>query len=235
MTLAFFKFFFIFQLFLGLNSFAQDGLDENSFDDSANSNVENQIEDSSQEQGNEEFDGGIDAQQMDSNRDEAVNAPPPSNSESTEFDPNLGKPATITDQIQNLNPTTLTEGQDYYPVFIYEERGRKDPFEPQIRGVEKVVNDEVEIEMVEKVKEGLAKFEVSALTLTAILIGKQNKPRALIKDPTGTVYVIHENDSIGRNNGVVKKIRSSQIVVVEYRDQKEGDRLYTTQVLSLGK
>lgn len=224
-----------------------DGLDQNSFD-SANPQ-------SGQTEG-ESPNSGSDSTPEISN--ETPSGTPNSYTESAEVPndngpaPDLNSPAfdegaiideqnpeSLSNQIRNLNPDSLTNEQDYFPSFIYDERGRKDPFQPRLKAADKMMPSTQDPESVvtpeERIRAGLAKFEISALTLTAILIGKQNRPKALLKDPTGTVYVIHENDIIGRNNGVVKKIRQGQVVIVEHRDQKEGDRLYTTQILSLGK
>jgi Tfp pilus assembly protein PilP len=206
-------------------SFAQqDGLDENSFNDSAPGSAEQPgatVDEFGQEQPVDDLD---------------------INSANPEFDrgaiPENEAQEVLTDEIKNLNPDSLSVGQDIFPIFIYEDRGRKDPFAPVYKIKEKPLEDDGLVEEKtdqQKMLDGLGKFEVASLTLTAILMGKSTKPKALIKDPTGAVYQIHENDIIGRNNGVVKKIRQGQIVIVEYRDQKDGERLYTTQVLSLGK
>lgn len=127
------------------------------------------------------------------------------------------------------------ERQGYFPRFIYEDRGRKNPFEPsiQIGSFESAEDGNGSEE--ETLREGLLKFEVGALKVSAILISRDGKPKALLRDPSGVVYTIKENDKVGRNNGIVKRIRQGQIVIVEYRDQKDGERLYTTQVLGLGK
>jgi Tfp pilus assembly protein PilP len=148
----------------------------------------------------------------------------------------FGSPESQT-TLDTLNPGAGGLTEEYFPSFIYDDRGRKDPFAPAIKDPEPVVTSDApsaEPTQEEKVREGLSKFEVSALTVTAILVGK-NKPKALVKDPTGVVYMIQENDRVGRNNGIVRRIRQGQIVIVESREQKDGERLYTTQVLSLGK
>lgn len=196
--------------------YAQDGLDENSFEQEA---------DTSQQQEGETTGRTGTVNPTENPSEESQNAPV------DDINPNE-----LSNRIKNLTPEVLTSDQDYFPSFIYDDRGRKDPFAPRLKVREKVVGvTETDLtEEEERVLEGLSKYEISALTLTAILIGKQSKPKALIKDPAGAVYVIHENDKIGRNNGVVRKIRSGQVVIVEYRE-KEGERLYTTQVLSLGK
>jgi Tfp pilus assembly protein PilP len=225
-----------------------DGLDQNSFETPTNE------EDSGQDQDfeindvdNQTPDGSPQNAQPNTEQDFKIND---SGAENTDLDlnapvfdqgalPEEGSPENLSDQIRDMNPDSLTGQQDYFPSFIYDDRGRKDPFAPRLKGSSKftqpTLDDSPEPTAAERIRAGLAKFEVASLTLTAILIGKQNRPKALIKDPAGTVYVIHENDIIGRNNGVVKKIRQGQVVILEYRDQPEGDRLYTTQVLSLGK
>lgn len=242
-----------------LVSAQDDGLDQNSFESPAsedgsapnqdftiqdNSGGEDDVDIESSGGQAQELDTTNQNQQVEPSEDFNVNDP------NTDFDPNApvfdqgalpeaNSPETLSDQIRDMNPDSLTGQQDYFPSFIYDERGRKDPFAPKLKARDRFTQprmDEVEQMTTEqRIRAGLAKFEVSALTLTAILIGKQSRPKALIKDPAGTVYVIHENDIVGRNNGVVKKIRQGQVVILEYRDQPEGDRLYTTQVLSLGK
>lgn len=219
-------------LYLRISVGQGDGLDQNSFDTPASD------DDKAPDQ---------DFTIQDNTDDMNING---SNAENTDFDPNApvfdqgalpdeNSPENLSDQIRDMNPDSISGQLDYFPSFIYDERGRKDPFTPVIRGgsksAQQSLDDIPEPTAEERIRAGLAKFEVASLTLTAVLIGNQNRPKALIKDPAGTVYVIHENDIVGRNNGVVKKIRQGQVVILEYRDQPEGDRLYTTQVLSLGK
>lgn len=252
-------------LSIKLVSAQEDGLDQNSFETPADQdqpapNQDFTIQDNGNGNGDDSFEiepanGQVQGGQGDINQNQPVepiddfNTNNP-NAENMDFDPNapvfdqgalpeVKSPQNLSEQIRDMNPDSLTGQQDYFPSFIYDERGRKDPFAPKLKASDEFTQprmDDVEQMTTEqKIRAGLAKFEVSALTLTAILIGKQSRPKALIKDPAGTVYVIHENDIVGRNNGVVKKIRQGQVVILEYRDQPEGDRLYTTQILSLGK
>ncbi len=245
------SFLFCYLIFFSLNSQAQtDGLDENAFEAPTDmeqpSNPDTDAPNVSLDEAPIEPD--LDPENRSANTNiptdtTTTNASPSAIDSETPaaFDasamPKDTNPESLSNQIKNMNPETLTREQDYFPSFIYDERGRKDPFAPKLKEkfVQSEIQPEAELSGEDKVRAGLAKFEVSALTLTAILIGKANRPKALIKDPTGTVYVVHENDIVGRNNGVVKNIRQGQVVILEYRDQKEGDRLYTTQVLSLGK
>lgn len=217
---------------------SQDGLDTNSFDTPAaqDKNLPADENKESAEVDMDTQDAGVESDLDDSNNqnetpNENVNTQPVE-----EFDQGVS-PLEQPNELSgvSLNPALDALKQEYYPSFIYDDRGRKDPFAPIIQNVEKVITEEVvSTQQDEKIKEGLSKYEVSALKVSAILIGK-GKPKALVRDPSGVVYVIHENDIVGRNNGIVKKIRSSQIVIVEARDQKDGDRLYTTQVLSVAK
>ncbi len=235
-----------------------DGLDKNSFDQPAlqEGRSESDLLESEQQQEEQTQEEQQPGQQTDQSNDITVEGVSPievdsQNSQITkpqdvessspqvpaEFDQAvMPNPETIeSSEDRSLNPATDALKQDYFPSFIYDDRGRKDPFAPVIDNVEKVISESIVTQTQdEKTREGLSKYEVAALKVSAILIGK-GKPKALVKDPTGTVYVIHENDIIGRNNGVVRKIRSSQIIIVESRDQKDGDRLYTTQILSVAK
>lgn len=117
--------------------------------------------------------------------------------------------------------------EDFFPSFIYDERGRKDPFSPYIPNVTKKVVQEI-------IREGLLKYDLTELNVTTIVVGK-TKSKALIKDPENKIYVVFENDEIGRNNGIIRKIRPGQIIVVEKTNGREGKPLYTTKVLSMKK
>ncbi len=235
---------------IATSAFAQsDGLDKNSFDPPASTSEDINEEDSDEISDDSEDEKSPSEEDSEDYPDDSTptegimeGAPPlPSDQGLNSFDngvlPQDQNPKSLSNQIRDLNPDSMTGEQDYFPSFIYDERGRSDPFEPKLKNAEPVYQGDDEVVLTEEqiVRAGLMKYELSALTLTAILISTKTKAKALIKDPTGTVYVIHENDSVGRNNGVIKKIRQGQVVVLEYRDQPEGGRLYTTQILSLGK
>ncbi len=79
----------------------------------------------------------------------------------------------------------------------------------------------------------LQRFELDQLELVGI-IWDVSRPKAMIKDPNGTLHVVEANSKVGRNNGYVAVIREGEIVVVEPIED-EGKTSYTTRVVSIGR
>ena len=122
----------------------------------------------------------------------------------------------------------ILDFEDFFPSFIYDERGRKDPFAPYNPVVKQSTSKKV-------IREGLLKYDLTELNVTTIIVGGKSKSKALVRDPENKTHVVFENDKIGRNNGVIRKIRAGQIVVIEEAKGKEGNILYTTKILSMKK
>lgn len=140
----------------------------------------------------------------------------------------------LVEKIRGLNPGSSAVQERYFPEFIYDEKGRKDPFLPVQAGRQGAPRSLVDEAKKNAPMEGILQYDTTALTVTAILLSKNTKPKALVKDPTNTIYTVYEKDPIGRNNGIVEKIREGEIIVVESRDVRDGKKLYTTQIMTIG-
>ena len=88
----------------------------------------------------------------------------------------------------------------------YDATGRRDPFRS-------FVLDRLK-ELAEHTKGPLEQFDVGQLTLHGV-VWETNRPRALVADPSGQVYVVREGDAIGTNEGAVVRIDDNLMLVRE--------------------
>lgn len=142
----------------------------------------------------------------------------------------------VIDQIEQIN--NFSDQQFDLEPFIYSQKGRKSPFEKppgvdaqpvqqQAKGV--VTKGRVQLS-------GLEGYDVDTFKVTTILWDIE-RPQALVKSPNNETYVLEEGTKIGRSNGYVAKIREGEVVIIEvnYPNGEDGRKLYTTQVLKLGR
>jgi type IV pilus assembly protein PilP len=66
------------------------------------------------------------------------------------------------------------------------------------------------------------------------IIWEVKSPKAMVKDPDGTSYMISKNTKIGRNGGYVVAIREGEVLVVETVDN-EGVITKEVRILELKK
>ena len=109
--------------------------------------------------------------------------------------------------------------------FIYESRGRRDPFAQVLP----------ERQMNRNQANGpdlpLQQFELKDLRLTGI-IWDVTRPRALLRDPKGRVHIVGPNAKLGRRNGYIAVIREGELVVVETVEE-DGRLLSSTKIVKL--
>jgi hypothetical protein len=89
---------------------------------------------------------------------------------------------------------------------VYDREGKRDPFRS-------FVLDRLK-ELASQTKGPLEQFDVGQLTLHGV-VWKTNRPRALVADPSGQVYVVREGDPIGTNEGSVVRIDDNLMLVRE--------------------
>jgi hypothetical protein len=89
---------------------------------------------------------------------------------------------------------------------VYSSEGKRDPFRS-------FVLDRLK-ELASHTKGPLEQFDVGQLTLHGV-VWKTNRPRALVADPSGQVYVVREGDPIGTNEGSVVHIDDNLMLVRE--------------------
>lgn len=111
--------------------------------------------------------------------------------------------------------------------YDYETRGRRDPFGQPVP----------DKPLVQGAAHGpllpLQKFDLGQLRVMAIL-WDVSRPQAMLKDPSGNIYIVTPNSKIGPNNGYVASIREGEIVVVETKEQ-DGRLVSTPLVLKIAK
>ncbi len=109
--------------------------------------------------------------------------------------------------------------------FIYETRGRRDPFAQVLP----------ERQMNRNQANGpdlpLQQYELKDLRLTGI-IWDVSRPRALFKDPKGHVHIVGPNAKLGKRNGYIAVIREGELVVVETVEE-DGRLLSSTKIVKL--
>jgi Tfp pilus assembly protein PilP len=102
-----------------------------------------------------------------------------------------------------------TAGENY----VYDSSGKRDPFRSF-----QFVDEEVP-------KQGfgpLGDFELGQLSVVAV-VWDNSKPRALVSDPGGRSFVVHEGSQIGKNNGRVIHIGDNLVLVKETYVDFEGN------------
>jgi Tfp pilus assembly protein PilP len=94
---------------------------------------------------------------------------------------------------------------------IYSPIGKRDPFKPFIKIVEKEVKPEVS-----KSLPPLRRYSLEQFRLVGIMsVGQQLK--AMIVDPEKNTYVLGVGDEIGNKNGKIVEVRDNSILVEEKR------------------
>jgi type IV pilus assembly protein PilP len=91
-------------------------------------------------------------------------------------------------------------------AYHYDPTGKPDPFRSFINSLKKTD--------VTAVSTPLERFDLSQLKLTGI-VWNNDKPRALVNDPSGKAYIVAEGTAIGKNGGRVIKISDNALVVKE--------------------
>ncbi len=89
--------------------------------------------------------------------------------------------------------------------FVYDPRGKRDPFRSSFWN-RKAMN--------RKVRGPLEQYELAQLAVAAI-VWETNRPRALVKDPSGEGYIVKEGSRIGKNDGLVIHIGDNLVLVKE--------------------
>lgn len=106
------------------------------------------------------------------------------------------------------------------PTYIYTSIGRRDPFRSLIQKVDLSAGGDKE-----RPRTPLESYNVSQLKLIAI-VSAGDKAFALVVLPDGKSYTVQEGMNIGLHDGIVKEIRSDQVVVeVETKDHKGNKKL----------
>lgn len=88
--------------------------------------------------------------------------------------------------------------------FVYQARGRRDPFRSAFW-----------VQPIRDTPRGpLEQYELGQLAVSAI-VWETDRPRALVADPTGSAYVVREGSKVGKNDGLVIHIGDNLVLVKE--------------------
>lgn len=137
--------------------------------------------------------------------------------------PNPDKAANVYDLDSNVLDINAIRKEGW----IYDGRGRRDPFVPYQKAMPINSTERSTIFL-----EDLQRYELKDLRLIGILWDIK-KPKAMILDPKGKVNVVQKGSRIGLNGGYVAVIREGEVVVVEpYRDPAGGET-FTTRIMSI--
>jgi type IV pilus assembly protein PilP len=104
--------------------------------------------------------------------------------------------------------------------YSYDPQGKPDPFKSYVRQLVAIQQADL--------TSPLQRFDLSQLAVTGIVWANE-KPRALIEDPTGKGYVVQTGAPIGKNRGRIVFIGDNRVTVKEtYVDS--ADQTTTTEV-----
>ena len=103
------------------------------------------------------------------------------------------------------------------PTYTYKSVGGRDPFRSLIQTVEEAATT---ADNPSKERSPVEKYNISQLKLIAV-VSAGSEAFALVVLPDGKSYTIREGMKVGLHGGVVKEIRSDQVIVdVDYEDHK---------------
>lgn len=154
---------------------------------------------------------------------ETQGAPPPAPS-APPAAPALGTPGASREQ-DLVRENFVAEVQSYLEPFIYDPKGRRDPFGPYV---------EVQVSQEDGFQGPLLplqRFDVSELKLIGIMWNVKD-PKAMFVDPNSQIHVVGKDERVGRNNGYIAVIREGEVVIVEAMRRK-GDLIYSSRVVRL--
>jgi type IV pilus assembly protein PilP len=133
--------------------------------------------------------------------------PPPVVQPSTTKIPASAEKSAIPDVADGESDTPALEKYVYSPL------GRRDPFQPLVV-VEKMKSAPVS----ETPLTPLQKFDIGQFKLIGVIVGK-GESKAMVVAPDGKSYILKRGVAIGKNRGIVEKIRPDSVLVKErYED-----------------
>lgn len=91
--------------------------------------------------------------------------------------------------------------------FVYNPSGRRDPFEALLAVRKPIVQDTAPLTP-------LQEYDLGQFRLIGAIIGK-GTPKAMVEAPGGKPFMLQKGVKIGKNNGVVMDISSTEVVVEE--------------------
>jgi len=108
---------------------------------------------------------------------------------------------------------TGTEGPPPEEIFVYNPIGKRDPFRTFLTKENEDADGPARTD--------LQKYDIDQYKLVGIVWGNE-RPRALVQDPTGEGFVMEIGTYIGKNWGKVTQIQSDVVVVTEEYEAMDG-------------
>jgi type IV pilus assembly protein PilP len=105
------------------------------------------------------------------------------------------------------------EGPPAEEMFVYNPIGKRDPFRTFLTKENEDENGPARTD--------LQKYDIDQYKLVGIVWGNE-RPRALVQDPTGEGFVMEIGTYIGKNWGKVTQIQSDVVVVTEEYEAMDG-------------
>ncbi len=113
-------------------------------------------------------------------------------------------------------------------VYTYDPAGKTDPFIPLVydkkEGKKAAPTRMTSPLQTDKPLTPLQTYNLSELKLVAVIQGSEDNATALVEDPDGFGYIVRTGTLIGENNGVIKKIQSSRIIIEQRYISPTGNR-----------
>ncbi|MGZ3772465.1 MAG: pilus assembly protein PilP [Pseudobdellovibrionaceae bacterium] len=116
--------------------------------------------------------------------------------------------------------------------YRYDPTGKRDPFKV-FRAIRSARIEVAKLANAMEALDPLQRWEIDRLQVVGILWDVR-VPRAMVRDPDGTLYTITKNSKIGRNEGFVAAIREGEVVVIETK-YEEGQAVKDTRIMELKK
>jgi type IV pilus assembly protein PilP len=120
--------------------------------------------------------------------------------------------------------------------FTYEPAGKPDPFMPLVSDAAITRQKTAGQAAPEDANlPPLQKYDLSEFKLVAIIIQDDNTSTAMVEDKAGYGYILKQGMLVGKNNGIIRQITPSTIVVEEKTVDASGSEKNNTVTLSVAK
>jgi type IV pilus assembly protein PilP len=147
--------------------------------------------------------------------------------------PAVKKPAIAAKKLSSL---TEDFTQKVSAEFTYDPAGKPDPFIPLISEAA-MTTQKAGVQEAPEAEDlaPLQKYDLSELNLVAIIIRDDNSRTAMVEDKAGYGYILKQGMLIGKNNGVIREITPTSIVIEEKAVDSSGKEKVNTITLSVTK
>jgi type IV pilus assembly protein PilP len=120
-----------------------------------------------------------------------------------------------------------------FETFIYKDQGKRDPFAPSPQLEQHRVASGPRPDQ-NRPKQPLEAFALDSLKMVGT-IGTGKSLVALIQDPTGVIYRIHDGNYMGQNYGRVTEVSADHVNLVELVPNGQGGWMERKARIALGE